>query len=256
MVSTLVSTCLHAGLLLLFAATSIHIASEEHSSIIPLVIRDPAPPPPPPPPGPGTGNGPAAPAEAVVAPADPVKPIEIPKPIEKPKVAAKPKPFEKPKVIAKPKAPAAPPTPASLAAPLPSEAPAGGGIAGGVAGGTIGGTVGGVRGGQVGGRLGGTGDKVWAFDKVAVPPRVVHREAPEYPRMARQRRLEGVVIVRAVVDRSGVVEAEGLRVVDSNPPFDDAALAAVRLWRFQPGRDAQGQLVRVSFEVPIRFVLR
>lgn len=255
-VSALLSTVLHAALLLAFAATSLHIAVVEDPSIIPLVIREPAPPPPPPPPGPGTGSGPAVPVEAVVAPPEPVKPIEIPKPKEKAKLAERPKPIEKPKVAAKPKPAAVPPTPASLAAPVPDQAPAGGGVAGGVAGGTRGGTVGGVDGGLVGGRLGGSGDTVWAMDQVAVPPRIVERGLPRYPAIARARGLEGVVVVRFTIDRAGAVEADGLRVVKSQPPFDDAALEAAREWRYTPGRDVHGQQVRVWVEVPITFNLR
>jgi TonB family protein len=65
-----------------------------------------------------------------------------------------------------------------------------------------------------------------------------------------------VVVVQAVIDRRGAVEPQSLRVVQSQPPFDDAALAAFRDCRFQPGRDGAGEVVRVIVQQPIRFQLR
>jgi protein TonB len=78
---------------------------------------------------------------------------------------------------------------------------------------------------------------------------------PVYPPFARARGQEGVVLLRAIVDREGRIE-DGVTVVQSSPTFDDAAVAAFRRWRFQPGRDESGTAVRVILEVPIRFQLR
>ena len=52
------------------------------------------------------------------------------------------------------------------------------------------------------------------------------------------------------------IEPDALKVVKSEPPFDDAALAAFRQWKFEPGRDDSGQVVRVLLRQPIRFRLR
>jgi periplasmic protein TonB len=83
----------------------------------------------------------------------------------------------------------------------------------------------------------------------------VSRPIPVYPALARMRGLEGQVLLRVVVDRDGHVE-EAVTVVRSTPPFDTAAIDAVRRWRFEPGRDEGGRQVRVLLEVPIRFQLR
>jgi len=40
------------------------------------------------------------------------------------------------------------------------------------------------------------------------------------------------------------------------PLLDAAAITAVRQWRFQPARDEEGHPLRVTFRVPVRFVLR
>ena len=72
----------------------------------------------------------------------------------------------------------------------------------------------------------GTGD-------VPVPKRV-KIVTPDYPPEAQAQGLRGIVILEVTVDREGkVVEA---RVVRSVPPFDDAALAAVRQWQYEPPR--------------------
>jgi protein TonB len=243
---------LHALVLGILAATSIGLWHEDRR-VIPLVIREPAPPPPPP--GGGAGAGPAAPVVATAEPpkfVEQPKPIEAPKPVEKPKIAAKPKP--KHDVVHAAPTPAAASVPTAEVASVP--APAGGERGGGVAGGVVGGIPGGVVGGKLGGRLGGTGDDVWSIDQVAVPPKVLDSVRPQYPPIARARGQEGVVIVQAVIDRRGAVEPDALHVVKSQPPFDDAALAAFRQWKFQPGRDGSGQAVRVLVQQPIRFQLR
>lgn len=130
-----------------------------------------------------------------------------------------------------------------------------GGVAGGVAGGQVGGVVGGVEGGLVGGVVGGRGDQVLRAEVAAKPPVPIERVLPDYPPRARARRLEGLVLLRAVVDRQGRVE-EGVEVLESSPAFDEAAIAALRRWRFTPGRDDAGNAVRVQIDVPMRFQLR
>ena len=91
--------------------------------------------------------------------------------------------------------------------------------------------------------------------EVAHPPTVVSQILPEYPPLARARGIEGLVVLKAVIDRDGLVE-EGIAVEQSNPLFDAAAIAAFRRGRFHPGRDENGQAVRVLVVMPMRFRLR
>jgi protein TonB len=249
------SVLVHALVLIVLAATSIRIASDT-SSTIPLIIRNPAPPPPLP--GPG-GSGPPAPAADIVAPVEPPKPIDQPHPVEAPhpaerlKIAARPKPKQHVDRLPTPAAAQEEPPPPEVGS---APAPAGGEAGNGIAGGVIGGVAGGKLGGKIGGRLGGTGDDVWSMDQVAVPPKVLEPVRPQYPVMAREHGQEGIVVVQAVIDRRGRVEADALQVVLSQPPFDDAALDAFRQWKFAPGRDGNGEVVRVLVQQPIRFQLR
>jgi len=109
------------------------------------------------------------------------------------------------------------------------------GVAEGVPGGVEGGLAGGVLGGIVGGlplpapppaprpvRVGGA----------IVPPRLIHRVQPEYPELALQARLGALIILEAHVDTRGRVKS--VKVLRGSPLFDQAAIDAVRQWRYRP----------------------
>jgi TonB family protein len=77
--------------------------------------------------------------------------------------------------------------------------------------------------------------------------------APVYPPEAQAQGLRGIVILELIVDTEGrVASAE---VVRSVPPFDEAALAAVRRWEYEVTR-VDGKPVRVKMTVPISFTMR
>ena len=65
-----------------------------------------------------------------------------------------------------------------------------------------------------------------------LPPTKIHDVPPLYPEAARQMRVQGVVIIEAVVGATGAVE--DVRVLRSVPLLDDAAITAVRQWRYTP----------------------
>ena len=126
---------------------------------------------------------------------------------------------------------------------------------GGGTGSGSGGRTGSGSGGEGTGTGGGIGEGSQLYTTVAHPPVAVSRVLPEYPDAARSRDLEGEVVLRAIVDRHGAVERDVV-VVESVPMLDRAAIAALRQWRFEPGRDTNNRAVRVVIEVPLRFRLR
>jgi protein TonB len=63
-------------------------------------------------------------------------------------------------------------------------------------------------------------------------PTLISRVDPVYPLLAIARQLEGVVILEAIVDEEGRVES--LRALRSPGVFEQAALEAVRQWRYTP----------------------
>jgi periplasmic protein TonB len=85
-------------------------------------------------------------------------------------------------------------------------------------------------------------------------PMLVHRVEPDYPDAARRARIEGVVILDAIITASG--EVEEVRLLKSaSPILDDAAMRAVRRWSYRPAT-LNGRAVRVRLTVTVNFFLR
>jgi protein TonB len=177
---------------------------------IPTMMAFVAPPPPPPAPPPPpmqrpTPPKPVAQAQPVPSTSDLVAPVEEPKEIE--------------------------PEPATGESFDDEGVP--GGVEGGVPGGIIGGVVGGLpeppppppppapaRGPvRIGGQI--------------QAPTLLHRVEPFYPPTAVDARLQGIVILEAIIDRDGTVaEVKVLR--SAGVLLDREALIAVRQWRYTP----------------------
>jgi len=84
-------------------------------------------------------------------------------------------------------------------------------------------------------------------------PRKIVSVDPIYPPLARSARVEGVVILETVLDASGRVTT--VRVLRSIPLLDQAAVDAVREWRFTPTL-LNGVAVPVVMTVTVQFTLR
>lgn len=96
-------------------------------------------------------------------------------------------------------------------------------------------------------------DVVHAASSVQVAARVVQQVKAAYPIHAREDMIEGDVVVEIVVDREGrVVEARVTRPAGNG--FDEAALAAVRGYRFSPAQ-REGHAVRVRMPWTVNFRL-
>jgi TonB family protein len=83
-------------------------------------------------------------------------------------------------------------------------------------------------------------------------PTPLSKPPPVYPKDAIKRGITGTVSVLAFVDRDGSVK--DVSVMKSIPGLDEAALAAVRHWRFTPAMSG-GQAVACLIVVPVRFAL-
>ena len=134
------------------------------------------------------------------------------------------------------------------------------GAAGGVPGGIPGGQVGGVLGGVLGGTLRGVqppAPPVAAGPKVPVrvggdvkPPRLLFGPQPEYPVLARQARLSGVVVIEAVIDEHG--DVKGMRVISGHALLIPAALSAVSKRRYEP-TVLDGEPTPIDLRVEVSF---
>ena len=129
---------------------------------------------------------------------------------------------------------------------------------------------GGVLGGVDGGLLGGLG----AGPAVAAPPpppppaapkqtriklggqvvaaKLVAQPQPVYPPLARQARIQGNVVLHAIIDKDGRVGE--LQVISGHPLLVQSALEAVKNWRYQPTQ-LNGDPVEVDTTITVSFVL-
>jgi TonB family protein len=82
--------------------------------------------------------------------------------------------------------------------------------------------------------------------------RVISRVDPAYPPAAREQGIEAVVITELMVDVNGNVAA--VRLIKSVPMFDEAAMNAVREWRFSPAQlNGQPHQSRATVTFMFRF---
>jgi periplasmic protein TonB len=81
---------------------------------------------------------------------------------------------------------------------------------------------------------------------------LIYRVQPVYPLLARQARIQGTVLLRAVISREGTIE--NLHVVSGSPMLVPAAIDAVRQWRYRP-YFLNDQALEVETQVTVIFVL-
>jgi protein TonB len=83
-------------------------------------------------------------------------------------------------------------------------------------------------------------------------PEAITRVAPTYPDSAREARVDGTVIMKALVCKDGSVG--DIVIVNSIPMLDAAAAAAVYQWQFKPAV-LDGRPVATWVAVPARISL-
>jgi TonB family protein len=83
--------------------------------------------------------------------------------------------------------------------------------------------------------------------------KAISKPPPEYPEIAKKARAQGAVVVQITVDEEGrVISASA---ISGNPLLQQAAVAAVRNWRFPPTM-VSGQPVKVTGTVTVNFTLK
>jgi protein TonB len=95
---------------------------------------------------------------------------------------------------------------------------------------------------------------------VAAPLRISHisegnlirKVLPEYPPLARSARIQGPVVLQAMISKEGVIE--NLRVVTGHPMLVPAAIDAVRQWRYRP-YILNNEPVEVETQITVNFGL-
>jgi protein TonB len=131
--------------------------------------------------------------------------------------------------------------------------------------GVVGGVPGGVPGGQMGGVIGGIVNAAsnLPVPKIATPQRIrvssgvqsgllVKKTQPVYPPLARQARIQGVVILQAQISKEGNIE--NLQLISGHPMLAPAAIEAVKQWKYKPYL-LNGEPVEVETQVQVNFTL-
>ena len=139
------------------------------------------------------------------------------------------------------------------------------GTAGGVEGGVPGGIVGGVPGGALSEMLNSAPSlPVLAKSPVPTPVKrmrvasrvaeanLVYDVAPQYPPEAGRARIEGTVVLMAVIGKDGTVK--DVRIENGLPILAQAAIDAVKQWRYKPYM-IEGEPVEVDSRITINFTL-
>jgi TonB family protein len=85
------------------------------------------------------------------------------------------------------------------------------------------------------------------------PPKKVKDVPPDYPKAAQDARVQGVVIVEARIDENG--DVNDIRVLRSIPLLDQAAIDAVKQWKYEPVL-LNGASTPVVMTMTINFTLR
>ena len=88
---------------------------------------------------------------------------------------------------------------------------------------------------------------------VEQPPEATRRVPPKYPKEAKKARIEGRVLLSVTIGADGVPGE--VKVLESVPGLDAAAIASVREWEFAPALDCGGNPVASSLDIPVHFKL-
>lgn len=90
------------------------------------------------------------------------------------------------------------------------------------------------------------------FDEsLMTPPRRLSGPDPEYTEQAREKEIEGAMVVKCVVTAQGIVR--DCRVIQGLPHMNEAVVRALLRRRYEPARLANGAAVDVDYTFHLRF---
>jgi protein TonB len=139
-----------------------------------------------------------------------------------------------------------------------------GGVVGGMPGGIPGGIPGDPLNGVIGGIIGSSSSLASAptlskpaptVQRVRISPGVIkglltYRVEPTYPPLAKAARIQGVVVLTAIIDKDGYIQS--LQLVSGHPLLAPAAIEAVKHWHYKPFL-LNGQPLEVETTVTVTF---
>ncbi len=81
---------------------------------------------------------------------------------------------------------------------------------------------------------------------------LVHQVRPQYPALARSARIQGSVVLQATIGKDGAIQ--NLHLVSGHPLLTQAAMEAVRQWRYRPYL-LNNEPVEVDTTIQVNFIL-
>lgn len=81
---------------------------------------------------------------------------------------------------------------------------------------------------------------------------LINKVSPSYPQLARQARIQGTVVLQALIDKNG--DVRDLSLVSGHPMLAPAAIEAVKQWKYKPYL-LEGQPVAVETQIVVNFQL-
>ena len=102
----------------------------------------------------------------------------------------------------------------------------------------------------------GDGEGVYGPNDGVTFPQLIREVPPTYTAGALQARIEGLVLLQAVVNRDGTVgDVRVTRSLDRVFGLDDEAVRTVKQWRFRPA-NKDGKPVAIVVPIELRFSIR
>ena len=81
---------------------------------------------------------------------------------------------------------------------------------------------------------------------------LVHEVRPQYPALARSARIQGAVVLQAIIGKDGTIQ--NLHLLSGHPLLSQAAIEAVRQWRYRPYL-LNNEPVEVDTTIQVNFTL-
>jgi periplasmic protein TonB len=81
---------------------------------------------------------------------------------------------------------------------------------------------------------------------------LIHQVKPQYPAAAKLARVEGRVLLQAVIGKDGAIE--NLHAISGHPLLVSAAIDAVKQWRYKP-YFLNGEPMEVETQIVVNFLL-
>jgi len=92
----------------------------------------------------------------------------------------------------------------------------------------------------------GSGPVAWGQEQQEITRKLKSKIPPLYPELARRMNITGVVKVQITVDKTGVIK--NTKLVGGHPILANAAMDAVRKWRYESGSDETTGVVEFHFD--------